>query len=271
MISFTSLGRWKPVCIGLLWVIPALIFILQLALQQTDQRSCSLSGSILGQLPNFIFWAFTSGWVAAERAKAPSEIRTRHVLMIIGGMFLIHLIYNYVSYALSCPSLTWSIAWADYQSRYSFGWVFFQLIIYLLIVFAFYYLPVGERQATEESQVQVPETSYITGITIKEKGVTFSLQLEKVQWIIAHDYYIKLYDGKSEYLVRDSMNNFEKQLDPSLFLRIHRSTILNLNFVHTVKFSDEEKSWMACTTGGEQFRVSRNRKEEIRQRLAGER
>ncbi len=50
-----------------------------------------------------------------------------------------------------------------------------------------------------------------------------------MDWVEAEGVYVRLQVGATSYLLRESLRNVEQRLDPRRFLRIHRSTILNLD------------------------------------------
>jgi two-component system, LytTR family, response regulator len=52
-----------------------------------------------------------------------------------------------------------------------------------------------------------------------------------VDWIEAADNYVSLHVGAREFLLRDTLASTEQQLDPEQFVRIHRSTIVQLDRV----------------------------------------
>jgi len=51
---------------------------------------------------------------------------------------------------------------------------------------------------------------------------------EDVDWIEAAENYVQLHTGRASHLIHVTMNAFEKSLDPEIFLRIHRSVIVNV-------------------------------------------
>ena len=51
---------------------------------------------------------------------------------------------------------------------------------------------------------------------------------EDVDWIEAMENYVELHVGRVSHLLHVTMNTLEKSLDPEIFLRIHRSIIVNL-------------------------------------------
>lgn len=60
---------------------------------------------------------------------------------------------------------------------------------------------------------------------------TVFVKQENINCILAANYYIEIHTEKSKYLLRDSMYNIMNELDSDLFVRIHRSSIVNLNYV----------------------------------------
>jgi two-component system, LytTR family, response regulator len=69
---------------------------------------------------------------------------------------------------------------------------------------------------------------------------------------------------KKRYLVSKTLKAFEQMLDPSMFLRIHKSTIINLAYVQFSVFANEHILRM---TDGQEVTISRRRTKEISQRL----
>jgi len=55
------------------------------------------------------------------------------------------------------------------------------------------------------------------------------VRTQDIDWIEAAADNVKLHVGKETHVFRETMNALETKLDPALFLRIHRSTIVNLN------------------------------------------
>jgi len=73
-----------------------------------------------------------------------------------------------------------------------------------------------------------PITQYLSRIPIKEIGRIYFVETDQIDWIEAADQYVQLHIGKETHLLRESMNEMERQLDPSQFFRIHRSSIVKL-------------------------------------------
>jgi two-component system, LytTR family, response regulator len=72
---------------------------------------------------------------------------------------------------------------------------------------------------------------YLERFAIKNGETVLFIRAEDVDSISAEGNYVRLHVSNSSYLLRDTLNNVESQIDPRLFVRIHRSTIVNMNRV----------------------------------------
>ena len=69
---------------------------------------------------------------------------------------------------------------------------------------------------------------HLDRLVIRHGGRVLFLRADEIDWIEAAGNYVRLHAGKEEYLYRESMTKLEARLNPSLFARVHRSTIVNL-------------------------------------------
>ena len=76
--------------------------------------------------------------------------------------------------------------------------------------------------------------SYLERILVRAGATMTFLRTVEVDWIKAEGNYVRLHAGGSSYLLRETVANMEAQLDPSAFLRIHRSTIVNIDRVREI-------------------------------------
>jgi two-component system LytT family response regulator len=65
-------------------------------------------------------------------------------------------------------------------------------------------------------------------LAVRSAGKTVFVDIEDIDWMEAADNYVQLHAGRAEHLLHVTMNTLEKSLDPGLFLRIHRSVIVNV-------------------------------------------
>lgn len=99
-------------------------------------------------------------------------------------------------------------------------------------------------------------------LVIKSAGRVFFLRAEEIDWIEAAANYVKLHVGKESHLLRETINGLAAKLDPDKFLRIHRSTIINLERVKELQpwFHGD---YVVIMQDGTQLTSSRNYREQL--------
>lgn len=73
------------------------------------------------------------------------------------------------------------------------------------------------------------ESKYLKRIIVKAVEQTILLSVEDVDWISAAGNYLELHAAQETYLIRERMSRLEQKLNPDMFARIHRSTMVNLD------------------------------------------
>jgi two-component system LytT family response regulator len=75
------------------------------------------------------------------------------------------------------------------------------------------------------------ERSYATKFLIRDTRDLYFVLVDDVEWADAQGNYVRLHVGGKSHMLRRSFSDFEASLDPRRFVRIHRSTIVNLEQV----------------------------------------
>jgi two-component system LytT family response regulator len=65
-------------------------------------------------------------------------------------------------------------------------------------------------------------------LVVKSGGRVYFLKADEIDWVEAAGNYVRLHVSKDSHLLRETMNGIETKLDTRRFMRIHRSTIVNL-------------------------------------------
>jgi two-component system, LytTR family, response regulator len=76
---------------------------------------------------------------------------------------------------------------------------------------------------------------YLDRVVIKSASRVFFLRVEEIDWVEAAGNYLKLHAGAEAHLLRETMGSLEARLDPEKFLRIHRSTIVNIERIQELQ------------------------------------
>ena len=96
---------------------------------------------------------------------------------------------------------------------------------------------------------------YLTRLTVKQGTRTQFVSIAQVDYFEAEANYVRVHVGDRSHLVRDTLTSLAEQLDPSRFVRVHRSLIVNISRVVEVEslFSGEYVLFLAngrkLTTG----------------------
>ena len=122
-----------------------------------------------------------------------------------------------------------------------------------------------------EDRAAPPEkkaAGYLTRFMIKASGRVLFLKAEEVDWIAADDYYVKLHAGRKTHMLRETLSDLETRLDPEKFIRIHRSTIVNIERIKELHphFNGE---YLVILQDGTELKLSRSRREQVQAALKG--
>ncbi|MDA0811178.1 MAG: LytTR family DNA-binding domain-containing protein [Verrucomicrobia bacterium] len=103
----------------------------------------------------------------------------------------------------------------------------------------------GARTATDEWQTRLFQALSETGVAassvywhrieIRSVGKTEFVSMEDVFWLKADGNYIEVHTAEKVHLARITMSDLEKHLDPRCFLRVSRSSLVNLRFVRGIQ------------------------------------
>ncbi len=94
-------------------------------------------------------------------------------------------------------------------------------------------------------------------INVKDRGQIFRVEVESIEHIEAAGDYMCIYTGDNSLILRETMKDLERRLDPRKFQRVHRSTIVNLDQVRQVKPHTNGECFLVLDSGAE-VKVSRS-------------
>lgn len=84
---------------------------------------------------------------------------------------------------------------------------------------------------------------------VRTRGEIVFVKASQIDWISAEGNYARLHSAESSYLLRESMQSIEESLDPSTFIRVHRSAIVNLDRVRKLITSADGTPSIVLSTG----------------------
>jgi two-component system LytT family response regulator len=103
-------------------------------------------------------------------------------------------------------------------------------------------------------------------MVIKGSGQVTFIRISDIDWIEAADYYACLHVRTKAHLLRRRMSDLERELDQTVFCRIHRSSIVNLNRVKGLEVN-EHGEYEAVLDTGTRLKLSRRYRKQLQSRL----
>ena len=94
-------------------------------------------------------------------------------------------------------------------------------------------------------------------INVKDRGQIFRVDVDTIEHIEAAGDYMIISTGDNSLVLRETMKDLERRLDPKIFQRVHRSTIVNLDQVRQVKPHTNGECFLVLDSGAE-VKVSRS-------------
>ncbi len=128
--------------------------------------------------------------------------------------------------------------------------------------------PSAATHAATTSGASAPGATagYLERIAVDMRGQVKIVPVRQIDFIEANGPYAELHVGDRKYLVRERMQTLEERLDPTRFLRIHRSVIVRLELVESL-LKGAGGDYAVQLKGGTRLKVSRSRYDELAQIL----
>jgi two-component system LytT family response regulator len=120
------------------------------------------------------------------------------------------------------------------------------------------------RGQVDERLLQLIESrgAFVQRFLVPSREKVVLVRADDVDWIEAADYYVSIHAAGKSHLLRETMMELEKRLDPAKFVRVHRSAIVNVDRVREIHPMFRGDS-MLVLEDGTQLRLSRARREEF--------
>ncbi len=93
------------------------------------------------------------------------------------------------------------------------------------------------------------DTSRLDRILVRDRGRIFPLSVIEIEYMKADAKYTAIVARGKTFLVRIGISELEARLDPSRFVRIHRSALVNLDFVESMQADDQSQLQLLMKDG----------------------
>jgi two-component system LytT family response regulator len=117
-------------------------------------------------------------------------------------------------------------------------------------------VPSRETMGAALDQAALRAPGRIERILVRDRGQIFPLSVQEIAYLRADSKYTAIAARGRTFLVRIGISELEAQLDPARFMRVHRSALVNLDFVESMK-ADEQSQLVIKMRDGVELTASR--------------
>ena len=121
----------------------------------------------------------------------------------------------------------------------------------------------ANRQIIGLLETIVSPRRHMRRLAVRSTGKTVFVDVGEIDWIDAAENYVQLHCGKTVHLLHVPMNTLERSLDPETFLRIHRSTIVNVGRIKDLQ-PGVHGEYVLTLRNGVQLQSGRTYQEKLR-------
>ena len=117
------------------------------------------------------------------------------------------------------------------------------------------YLDITKKESKEQNAL-VTQKNYLSRLLIKSKDTVSVIPVHEIDWIESAGDYVYVHLNSKKHLVRETLITLEKNLDPQQFVRIHRSSIVNVEKIKNLR-SNESGDYDVFLSTGIKLKLSR--------------
>jgi two-component system, LytTR family, response regulator len=114
----------------------------------------------------------------------------------------------------------------------------------------------GATKPSQDPKLAAARTSPAR-IVFKSRGRILFLPITEIRWIAAEENYVRICTANESHLLRETMSGIESKLDSQMFMRVHRSAIVNLKYVKEVR-RENSGDFSVLLSNGQKIAMSRS-------------
>jgi two-component system, LytTR family, response regulator len=130
---------------------------------------------------------------------------------------------------------------------------------------------IASKQSAEPSIQQLADSltteSFLNRIVVKSAKAMNVIPVDLILYLEAQDDYVMIHTSDSRHMKKQTMKYFEDRLDPSQFIRIHRSFIVNVSQIKKLEPYSKD-TYVAILKNGAKLNVSNTGYKALKERLS---
>ena len=198
----------------------------------------------------------------AERFPVHGSRRWRHALLHVAAAAVLAAVLIVISCVLAAWGFQghWLPTLRDIRDELISNWT--------LLVFALTFLTAILHVLRVPRPAPRGGVTYAQRIAFKSRNGESFVAVDRIDWIETQGNYVALHVGPRAHLVRETLANIQKQLDPACFVRIHRRAIVAVDRISAIRPEGNGDATLRLADGQE-LRASRSHRQAIRDHWHG--
>jgi len=111
-------------------------------------------------------------------------------------------------------------------------------------------------ESTEAFQAPAVQNKFLDRLMIKSKDHVSVIPVLDIEWIESAGDYVYIHSSSQKHILRETLTALEQRMDPQKFIRIHRSTIVNVEKIKTLRLN-EHSDYDIFLLSGVKLKLSR--------------
>jgi hypothetical protein len=144
-----------------------------------------------------------------------------------------------------------------------FGAFAFFFVFWFLMDLLLYWAILARPEPDQHAQESLASNATTERFAVRKGHSQHLVRTTDIRWIEAQGYYAALHTGSGSFLLRRSLTRLEDELDSERFIRVHRSTIVNIDHVDGLTTNDSG-SCLVTLADGSRRGVSRSGRRKLR-------
>jgi two-component system LytT family response regulator len=112
-------------------------------------------------------------------------------------------------------------------------------------------------EAPVDKLTEAPETDYIERVVVKDKSKIHIIPVQQIRYFESLDDYVMIYTKERRFIKQKTMKFFENYLNPSEFIRIHRSYIVKVEEIAEIQQYEKESHIVILKNDHTKLKVSK--------------
>jgi hypothetical protein len=199
------------------------------------------------------FWGLFVPFLYAQFALSNKQHNDRSLLLSI-----LLIVLPIILHAISFPAVVWIISALFYENTFRYQQTLqYSLSVHLYPLFLFYSLPIIFYQFIKKQVQKKALNEHVLNLSVTEGNKHLSIAVADVFYFSANSPYINIHVEHKQYLYNESLKSVAAKIDANTFVRIHKSTIVNIARVESYT-SRLNGDYDLTLNNGTILRVSRN-------------